>query len=41
LAHQMYPQRTEYFLEAYTTATAQPHATWWSIWNKRHRTYWD
>jgi hypothetical protein len=28
LAHQMYPQRTEYFLEAYTTATAQPHATW-------------
>jgi hypothetical protein len=28
LAHQMYPQRTKYFLEAYTAATAQPHATW-------------
>ena len=26
LAHQMYPQRTNYFLEAYTAATAQPHA---------------
>jgi hypothetical protein len=25
LAHQMYPQRTKYFLEAYTAATAQPH----------------
>ena len=25
LAHQMYPQRTEYFLEAYTAATAQPN----------------
>jgi hypothetical protein len=25
LAHQMYPQRTKYFLEAYTTATARPH----------------
>ena len=24
LAHQMYPQRTKYFLEAYTAATAQP-----------------
>ena len=25
LAHQMYPQRTKYFLEAYTAVTAQPH----------------
>jgi hypothetical protein len=25
LAHQMYPQRTKYCLEAYTAATAQPH----------------
>jgi GTPase SAR1 family protein len=25
LAHQMYPQRTKYFLEAYTAATARPH----------------
>ena len=25
LAHQMYPQRTKYFLEAYTAATAQPN----------------
>jgi hypothetical protein len=25
LAHQMYPQRTKYFLEAYTAATAQSH----------------
>jgi hypothetical protein len=25
LAHQMYPHRTKYFLEAYTAATAQPH----------------
>ena len=25
LAHQMYPQSTKYFLEAYTAATAQPH----------------
>jgi hypothetical protein len=25
LAHQMYPQRTKYFLEAYIAATAQPH----------------
>jgi hypothetical protein len=25
LAHQMYPQRTKYFLEAYTAAIAQPH----------------
>jgi hypothetical protein len=25
LAHQMYPQRTKYFLEAYTAPTAQPH----------------
>jgi hypothetical protein len=25
LAHQMYPQRTKSFLEAYTAATAQPH----------------
>jgi hypothetical protein len=25
MAHQMYPQRTKYFLEAYTAATAQPH----------------
>ena len=25
LAHQMYHQRTKYFLEAYTVATAQPH----------------
>jgi hypothetical protein len=25
LAHQMYPQWTEYFLEAYAAATAQPH----------------
>jgi hypothetical protein len=25
LAHQMYPQRTKYFLETYTAATAQPH----------------
>jgi hypothetical protein len=25
LAHQMHPQRTKYFLEAYTAATAQPH----------------
>jgi hypothetical protein len=25
LAHQMYPQRTKYFLEAYTAATSQPH----------------
>ena len=25
LAIQMYPQRTKYFLEAYTAATAQPH----------------
>jgi hypothetical protein len=25
LAHQMYPQRTKYLLEAYTAATAQPH----------------
>jgi predicted GNAT family N-acyltransferase len=26
LAHQMYPQRTKYFLEAYTAATAQPQS---------------
>ena len=26
LAHEMYPQRTKYFLEAYTAATAQPTA---------------
>jgi hypothetical protein len=25
LAHQMYPQKTKYFLEAYTAATARPH----------------
>ena len=25
LAHQIYPQRTKYFLEAYTAATARPH----------------
>ena len=25
LAHQMYPQRTKYFLGAFTAATAQPH----------------
>ena len=25
LAHQIYPQRTKYFLEAYTAATAQPN----------------
>jgi hypothetical protein len=25
LTHQMYPQRTKYFLEAYTAATAQHH----------------
>jgi hypothetical protein len=25
LAHQIYSQRTKYFLEAYTAATAQPH----------------
>jgi hypothetical protein len=25
LAHQMYPQRTKYFLEAYRAATARPH----------------
>ena len=25
LAHQMYPQRTKYVLEAYTAATARPH----------------
>ena len=25
LTHQTYPQRTKYFLEAYTAATAQPH----------------
>jgi hypothetical protein len=25
LAHQMYRQRTKYFLEAYTAATARPH----------------
>jgi len=25
LAHQMYPQRTKYFLEAYTAATGRPH----------------
>ena len=25
LAHQMYPQSTKDFLEAYTAATAQPH----------------
>jgi hypothetical protein len=25
VAHQMYPQRTNYFLEAYTAATARPH----------------
>ena len=25
LAHQMYPQRTNYFLEAYAAATALPH----------------
>jgi hypothetical protein len=25
LAHQIYPQRAKYFLEAYTAATARPH----------------
>ena len=25
VAHQIYPQRTKYFLKAYTAATAQPH----------------
>jgi hypothetical protein len=36
LAHQMYPQRTKYFLGAFTAATAQPHgylviAVFWSM----------
>jgi hypothetical protein len=41
LAHQMYPQRAKYFWKPTLQPLLNPTATWWSIWNKRHRTYWD
>ena len=39
LAHQMYPQRKKYFLEAYTAATARPHG--YLVIDMKQETSWD